>query len=325
MYKEKIKKWETQLAIKKLEDYFKDELAKQMSLTQVNGPLFVEPSTGLNDSLSGTENPVSFEYKDAKLEIVHSLAKWKRFALWEFNVPVGEGIFVHMDAIRPNENYLSKYHSLHVEQYDWEKTILKEDRNLEFLFNEVNKIYKALLNTKKEMVSQYPELVETLSEEITFVSSEELKDLYPQLSPEEREKIFTKKHKSIFIYGIGHALSDGEPHGLRAPDYDDWEINGDLIVWDNINKDALELSSMGVRVDKKALNKQMEISNVDKYTDFHKSVLEETIPFSIGGGIGRSRINMFVLEKAHIGEVQTTYWPDEYREKFLKKGIELLK
>ncbi|NQZ66329.1 MAG: aspartate--ammonia ligase [Mycoplasmatales bacterium] len=325
MYKTKIEKWETQLAIKKLEDFFKEEFSKRMAVTQVNGPLFVEPSTGLNDNLSGTETPVSFNYNDTNLEIVHSLAKWKRFALWEFQVPPGKGIFVHMDAIRPNENYLTKYHSLHVEQYDWEKTILRRNRNIDFLFKEVEKIYQSILETKRKMINLYPALSDNMAKEVTFISSEELRQLYPELTPEEREKEFAEINKAIFIYGIGYNLLDEKPHGLRAPDYDDWKINGDLIVWDEVNQDALELSSMGVRVDKEALNTQMKVSSIDVFTDFHKSVLNEVVPFSIGGGIGRSRINMFVLEKAHIGEVQTTYWPEKYRQEMLDQGIELLK
>ena len=325
MYKTKLNKYKTQLAITRVEELFKENLSNELDVTLVKGPLFVETSTGFNDDLSGVESPLTFKYKDSELSIVQSLAKWKRFALSEFEIPVGKGLFAEMNAVRPDENSLTPYHSLHVDQYDWEKHINTDHRTIDFLKEEVSKIWRAIYLTKNVIKNEYNELNEVLAENITFISSKELLEKYPNLSPEEREYEFAKIHKTIFIYGIGHELEDGAPHGVRAPDYDDWEINGDLIVWHESRQKSLELSSMGVRVDKASLKSQMDKVGNTKYLAFHTSIEEDKIPLSIGGGIGKSRINLFLLEKFHIGEVQTTYWTKEQLEKYESMGIELLR
>lgn len=293
-------------AINFAEETFMKKLEKDFGLINIKGPLFVEPSTGFNDDLSGTERAVSFKNKDKEYEIVQSLAKWKRWALKEYDFEKEEGLFVKMHAIRPDENETSKYHDLHVDQYDWERHIGSEMRNIDYLKEQVSKIYGIIFETKEELKKKYKELSSLKTDNVTFITSEELRKLYPKLTSEEREKEFAKEHKAIFIMKIGHKLEDGVPHGLRAPDYDDWDLNGDLIVWDEINKDAIELSSMGIRVDSKSIISQHEIADrKDKLSSpFHKSIIESELPLSIGGGIGRSRINMFLLEQKHILDVK---------------------
>ncbi|MGY6172394.1 aspartate--ammonia ligase, partial [Candidatus Mycoplasma pogonae] len=292
----------------------------------VSAPLFVEPSTGLNDGLNG-EQAVQFQPKGItkKLEVVHSLAKWKRAALAKYHFEVGEGLYADMNAIRKEEN-LSYYHSFYVDQWDWEKAIIKADRTDIFLEKTVKKIYQAIKDMENKIVSLFPQLKIKLPSEIKFVTSQELEDLYPELSPEQRETEFARKHHAFFVKQVGWPLKSGVVHFARAFDYDDWKLNGDLIVYDYISDKALELSSMGIRVDAKAILKQSKMTEEDltRVSPFHKAILEETIPFSIGGGIGQSRLCLFLLEKLHIGEVQVSYWDESVYKKAKAKGIKLL-
>ena len=282
------------------EAIFTKALTQTLSLEKVKGPLFVDPTTGLNDNLSGTEPPVSFYYQNKKYEIVQSLAKWKRKALYDLAFKPNEGLYVMMHAIRPAEALMSKYHDLHVDQYDWEKVIKKEERNINVLIQQASLIYEALKETKTQLKKLYPFLKHSLVEKLTVISSHQLQTDYPDLTPSQREQAFTKKHKAVLVTHIGHSLADGKPHALRAPDYDDWLLNGDLIVWDFVNQEAVELSSMGIRVDASSMLKQMEIAKVEAKSNFHQLVLSSKLPSSIGGGIGRSRVNMFLLEQQHI-------------------------
>ena len=292
--------------IKATESIFKEKMETKLDLLEIKGPMFVKPESGLNDELSGTEKPVSFKYQEQTYEIVQSLAKWKRAALHNYNFGMHKGLFVEMNAIRPNENKLSKYHSLHVDQYDWEKVISKTDRSINFLKKEVKIIYDMIYETKQELMKACPFLKNHLSKKLVFITSEKLEKMYPGLTPEKREYEFAKRHKAIFIIGIGHKLSNGIPHGLRAPDYDDWRLNGDLIVWDEVNNSELELSSMGIRVNNKSIVNQHKIIGSEEKLSlpFHKNIINNKCLLSIGGGIGRSRMNMFILERKHITEVK---------------------
>ncbi len=336
-YKALIDLKQTEQAIKLIKDFFQQSLASELRLRRVTAPLFVVSGKGINDNLSGKERPVHFGIKDMngqEAEIVHSLAKWKRLTLGEYNIEKQYGIYTDMNAIRADEE-LGNLHSLYVDQWDWELCIDKENRNIEFLKNVVNRIYAAIRQTEFIVFEQYDQIAPALPEKITFIHSEELLKLYPDLSPKERENEFTKKHKATFIFGIGGKLSDGKKHDDRAPDYDDWTtpnedgflgLNGDLFVWNDVLGSALELSSMGIRVDKKALLHQLEISNCTERKElyFHKKLLNEELPLSIGGGIGQSRLCMFLLRKAHIGEIQASIWPDEMRETCSKNGMVLI-
>lgn len=309
---------ETEVAIKKLKDYFESALAYELYLIRVSAPLFVKPETGLNDNLSGTERAVSFDILDDhgnNAEIVHSLAKWKRMALGRYGFNVDEGLYTDMNAIRRDEE-LDNLHSIYVDQWDWEKVITKEMRTEEFLKKTVTKIYNAFIKTQKFIVSEYPTLDSLLPEEITFITSEELLQKYPNLSAKERENEICKEYKAVFIMKIGKLLSNGEKHDGRAPDYDDWELNGDILFWNPLLEQAFELSSMGIRVDEEALLHQLKVSGSEdkKELEFHRLLLEGKLPYTIGGGIGQSRICMFFLQKAHIGEVQASIWPDEMIE-----------
>ncbi|KDE41911.1 aspartate--ammonia ligase [Metamycoplasma hyosynoviae] len=310
MVKSKLNLKETQYAIDKLKSIFSASLASSLNLVRVSAPLFLEKSSGLNDSLSG-EKPVSFKTKTVEddIEIVHSLAKWKRYALQKYNFSVYEGIYTDMNAIRKEED-LDKYHSLYVDQWDWELIIEKKDRNIDFLKSIVRKIYSALLLTESTINEIYPILKPKLSPDVYFITARDLEAKYPDLSISEREKAITKEKGSTFIIGIGYPLSNNLPHSNRAKDYDDWTLNGDLVVYDEINDSAMELSSMGIRVDRDAILKQYSLtaSEVSKISEYHKLVVQETYPFTIGGGIGQSRIAMFLLEKRHIGEVQVSVW-----------------
>ena len=304
---------ETEIAIKVAKDCFERELAKALDLTRISAPMFVRKSAGINDNLNGVERPVAFEMlemPDTTLEIVHSLAKWKRIALKQYGVEAGKGIYTDMNAIRRDED-LDNTHSIYVDQWDWEKVISKEDRNLDFLKDTVKKIYQVFLNAEKEL---------------TFITSQELENLYPELIPNEREDKFAKEKGAIFIMQIGKVLESGEKHDGRAPDYDDWELNGDLIMWNPILDSSLELSSMGIRVDKTALERQLKELNLEerKTFDFHKMLLNDELPLTIGGGIGQSRICMFLLQKAHIGEVQASVWTPEIVKECKENGINLL-
>lgn len=325
MYKSKLKIKETQLAIQDLKFSFTKELYKKLNLTRVSAPLFLKTHTYINDALSG-EEPVRFTPKKLNLQhdVVHSLAKWKRMALKSYCFEYGEGLWTDMNAIRKEEEIGYK-HSYYVDQWDWELIIKKEDRNIRFLKKIANKIFSCIKQVEKKLITRYPVLKEKLPKKLFFISSKSLYNMYPGSTAEERERILAKEHKAIFIYAVGHNLPDGLPHSSRAFDYDDWNLNGDLIVWDEINQDALELSSMGIRIDKKALYRQSRILNKDNYWGlYHKFVADETVPFTIGGGIGQSRLSMFLLEKKHIGEVQVSSWSDEILEYCKREGIELL-
>jgi len=325
-YKSKLSLLETEIAIKKLKDYFQDSLAYELNLTRVSAPLFVKSTSGLNDDLNGIEKAVSFstEYED-RLEIVHSLAKWKRMALQRYGFKLHTGLYADMNAIRKHED-LSEIHSLYVDQWDWEKIILEEERNITKLKDIVDRIYKAFKKTESYIKREYPVLTNTLPEKIHYITAVELEKKYPNLTPKEREHAITKKYGAIFIIGIGDKLPSGKRHDGRAPDYDDWSLNGDILFWNSVLDRSLELSSMGIRVDKKALLDQLEKTDTmwKKDLDFHRSLLEGKLPFTVGGGIGQSRICMYFLEKAHIGEVQSSSWPAYMIEDCTEKGIELL-
>lgn len=319
---------ETQVAIKTVKDFFQQELVKRLNLLRVTAPLFVRPETGLNDNLNGVERPVAFEIKDpdhTTAEIVHSLAKWKRFALQKYGFSAGEGLYTDMNAIRRDED-TDNIHSIYVDQWDWEKIITPEERCEETLRETVRAIYKALKHTEKYMAIQYEYIHEILPKEIFFVTTQELEDMYPELSPKEREYELVKEKGAIFLMQIGDKLVSGKPHDGRAPDYDDWKLNGDIIVYYPVLDIALELSSMGIRVDAEALKEQLAKSNCEERAElpFQKAVLDGTLPLTIGGGIGQSRICMFFLRKAHIGEVQCSIWPKEALEVTDACGMKLL-
>ena len=319
---------DTERAIKRIKDFFETELSRALNLSRISAPLFVKNSTGLNDNLNGIERPVSFSMKDAPedtIEIVHSLAKWKRLALKRYGLNTGEGIYTDMNAIRRDET-LDNTHSIYVDQWDWEKIITKEQRTLAYLEETVKKIYQVFLATEAVITLEYPLLTRFLPKEITFITSQELEHRYPSLSPNEREQRFAKEKGAIFIMQIGGVLLSGEKHDGRAPDYDDWQLNGDLILWNPVLESALELSSMGIRVDEVSLMEQLKVSNLEerKHLDYHQMLLEGSLPFTIGGGIGQSRICMFFLQKAHIGEVQASIWTEEILALCAKHHINLL-
>ncbi len=319
---------ETEVAIKEVKDHFERALAKALHLTRVSAPLFVNPSTGLNDNLNGVERPVSFgvrEQNDAEFEIVHSLAKWKRLALKRYDFHSGEGLYTDMNAIRRDED-TDNIHSIFVDQWDWEKIISREERNTETLEYTVRKVYSALKDTEQYISRRYNYIEPLLPDEITFITSQELENLYPDCTPKEREYKIARQKKAVFISQIGKVLASGEKHDGRAPDYDDWDLNGDIIVYYPVLDIALELSSMGIRVDERSLARQLKLSGCEARAelDFQKSLLNGELPYTVGGGIGQSRICMFYLRKAHIGEVQSSVWPDEIAREALAHGIQLL-
>ncbi len=318
---------DTQVAIKTVKDFFQQTLAQKLNLLRVSAPIFVDPSSGLNDNLNGVERPVSFDIKnmEGNAEIVHSLAKWKRYALKKYGFAQGEGLYTDMVAIRRDED-VDNIHSIYVDQWDWEKIISKEERNVETLINTVRSIYSVLRKTEKYMAVQYDYIEEILPREIAFVSTEELVDMYPDLTPKEREYKIVKEKGAVFLMQVGKMLSNGERHDGRAPDYDDWELNGDILVYYPVLDIALELSSMGIRVDETALDKQLTEAGCDDRRElpFQKAILNKELPYTIGGGIGQSRICMFFLRKAHIGEVHVSLWPKEIQEEAAKAGIPLL-
>ena len=327
-YKPVLDLRETQVAIKEIKDFFQRELAKQLNLTRVSAPLFVLPESGLNDNLNGVERPVSFgilEQKDRKAEIVHSLAKWKRYALKKYGFAHGEGLYTDMVAIRRDED-LDNIHSVYVDQWDWEKIISKEERTMETLINTVRSIYSVLRKTEKYMAVQYDYIEEILPKEIAFVSTQELVDMYPDLTPKEREYKIVKEKGAVFLMQVGKTLSNGERHDGRAPDYDDWELNGDILVYYPVLDIALELSSMGIRVDEEALDHQLTEAGCDDRRElpFQKAILNKELPYTIGGGIGQSRICMFFLRKAHIGEVHVSLWPESITKAAEEAGVNLL-
>ena len=319
---------ETEIAIKEVKDFFERALATNLNLTRVSAPLFVAPETGLNDDLNGVERPVSFgirEQGDRVVQIVHSLAKWKRHALKRYGFSVGEGLYTDMNAIRRDEE-TDNIHSIYVDQWDWEKIITKEERNETKLREVVKSVYDALRVTEKYMANKYDYIECILPENIFFISSQELEDMYPDYTPKEREYKICKLHGAVFISQIGGVLASGEKHDGRAPDYDDWSLNGDILVYYPVTDIALELSSMGIRVDEDALERQLAIAGCEerKELPFQKAILEKKLPYTIGGGIGQSRICMFFLRKAHIGEVQVSIWPDEDVAYAKERGVILL-
>ena len=336
-YHKKLLPETTEVAIKMVKDAFQKRLSESLNLRRVTAPLFVLKGTGLNDDLNGVERPVSFQIKDLgnkTAEVVHSLAKWKRMKLGAYGIAPGYGLYTDMNAIRSDEE-LDNLHSLYVDQWDWEKTINKEDRNLEYLKNTVRKIYQAIRQTEFDVYQQFPHITPRLPEEIKFIHAQELLQRFPNLSPKERELEALKEYGAIFLIGIGADLSNGEPHDGRAPDYDDWisensdgfkGLNGDILVYDSVLDTSFELSSMGIRVSPESLEKQLNIRGEEnrKSLDFHKKLLNGQLPYSIGGGIGQSRLCMFLLQKAHIGEVQASIWPEDQREICSQAGIDLL-
>jgi len=318
----------TEKAIKSVKDMFQINLSAQLSLMRVTAPMMVISGTGLNDDLNGVERPVRFPVKDLGdrgAEIVHSLAKWKRVKLASMKVRPGRGIYTDMNALRPDEE-LDNIHSIYVDQWDWERVIDREDRNTDFLKKIVCRIYEAIKVTENRICLEYPQIEPCLSEEIFFISSQELLDRYPDLTPKQREDRITSEYGSVFIMGIGSPLSDGRPHDTRAADYDDWELNGDLLVWNPVLNHALELSSMGVRVDEVSLLRQLEMKGEMYKKDlyYHGELLAGRLPYTIGGGIGQSRLCMFLLRKAHIGEIQCSIWSDEMRRECAEAGIILV-
>ena len=318
---------ETQIAIKTIKDYFERELAKNLNLIRVSAPMFVRPETGLNDNLTGFEKPVSFKMRryGQEIEIVQSLAKWKRMALKWYDFEEGEGLYTDMNAIRPDE-VLDSTHSIYVDQWDWEKVINKEDRNENYLKHIVELIYDIFKSTERKINSNYPFLSTKLPEKIKFIDSGELENIYPDKRPEERENLICEKYGAVFLMKIGGKLNSGIPHDKRAPDYDDWQLNGDILFWNPVLKTAFELSSMGIRVDKASLKNQLNLACANDRMElpYHKMVFEDKLPQTIGGGIGQSRMCMFFLEKNHIGEVQASVWTEGIIKKREKNNIFLL-
>jgi aspartate--ammonia ligase len=327
----------TEKAIKAVKDMFQDNLSAQLALLRVTAPMVVMSGMGLNDDLNGVESPVAFPVKGvggAQAEIVHSLAKWKRIKLAQMNVPVGRGIYTDMNALRPEED-LDNIHSIYVDQWDWEKVIAPEQRDLNFLKKTVRRIYEAIKVTENKLYVEFPQIEPMLPEDIYFVHSEELLQMYPGLSPKERENAVTRKYKAVFVIGIGGALTDGQPHDGRAADYDDWTtinedgyhgLNGDLLLWNPVLESAFEVSSMGIRVDAQALKRQLYLKGEQHKEKlmYHRMLLEGKLPYTIGGGIGQSRLCMFLLRKAHIGEIQSSIWPEDMCEKCHNAGIDLV-
>lgn len=337
-YKPLLDMKQTELGIKQIKEFFQQNLSSELRLRRVTAPLFVLKGMGINDDLSGVERAVSFPIKDlgdAKAEVVHSLAKWKRLTLAEYNIGPGYGIYTDMNAIRADEE-LGNLHSLYVDQWDWERSITDEQRTVSFLKQIVTRIYSAMRRTEYMVCEMYPQIESFLPHDIQFIHSEELLQMYPNLSSKEREHAITKKYGAVFIIGIGGKLSNGEPHDKRAPDYDDYSsidpetglagLNGDLLIWDKVLDRSIELSSMGIRVDKEALLRQLESSGQEQRKElyFHKRLLDGTLPLCIGGGIGQSRLCMLYLQKAHIGEIQASIWPEEMRQECAEWGMPLI-
>lgn len=335
-YKSILDQKRTEGAIKLLKDFFQQSLASELRLSRVTAPLFVLKGTGINDDLTGVERAVSFpilDLGDQQAEVVHSLAKWKRLELADLDIKEGYGIYTDMNAIRSDES-LGNLHSLYVDQWDWERVISESEYNVDFLKMIVRKIYVSILRTEFYVSETYPQITPYLPDDITFIHSEELLQLYPDLTSKERENAITKKHKAVFIIGVGNELSNGEKHDGRAPDYDDWTtpnsdgyfgLNGDLLLWNPVLEMAVEMSSMGIRVNKEALLHQLKKTKQEERLNlyFHKRMMEGTLPLAIGGGIGQSRLCMFLLRKAHVGEVQSSIWPEDMRRECKEWGINL--
>ena len=327
-YKPPLDEYEMQRAIVYIKDTFQRELSESLNLKRVSAPLFVMEESGLNDNLNGVERPVSFDIPalgGKEAQVVHSLAKWKRYALKRYDFRVGNGLYTDMNAIRRDEE-LDNFHSVYVDQWDWEKIITKENRNLDFLKLIVNAVVRAICNTADRVKTHYPQIMIDISRDISFVTTQELEDMYPDLDSHGREDAYVKEHPTACIMQIGGALKSGKPHDGRAPDYDDWDLNCDILFWHKTLGKAIELSSMGIRVDKESLLRQLEISGCmnRKELPFHKALLNDELPLTVGGGIGQSRLCMLLLGCAHIGEVQSSVWDDETRKSCRDAGVRLL-
>ena len=336
-YKALLDLWQTEQGIKLIKEFFQQNLSTELRLRRVTAPLFVLKGLGINDDLNGVERAVTFPIKDLgdqKAEVVHSLAKWKRLTLAEYGIEAGYGIYTDMNAIRADEE-LDNLHSLYVDQWDWEMVISRDDRNLDFLKSVVRRIYSAILRTEFLACETYPQLKPFLPRDIHFIHSEELLKMYPDMTAKEREDAICKKYGAVFVMGIGGKLSDGKKHDGRAPDYDDWTtpnsdgylgLNGDILIWYPVLDRSIELSSMGIRVDKESLLRQLALEGQEQRKElyFHKRLLDGTLPLSIGGGIGQSRLCMVMLQKAHIGEIQASIWPDEQRRECSENGMNLI-
>ena len=328
-YKQKLDGYETQRAIEFIKHGFQKNLRTALNLKRVSAPLFVRADTGLNDNLSGKERPVTFDVPSidgAEMQVVHSLAKWKRWALKQYDFHPGKGLYTDMNAIRRDEDVLDNIHSVYVDQWDWEKVITKEERTIAYLKETVNRIVSAICVTAEELHWEFEELQPQVRREVTFITTQELEDLYPDLTPGERENVFVKEHKTVFLMQIGKTLRSGNKHDGRAPDYDDWELNGDLLVWNDVLQRSFELSSMGIRVDEESMKKQLALANCEDRAvlPFHKALLSGELPLTIGGGIGQSRLCMLLMGSAHIGEVQSSIWDEETLQKCKDAGIRLL-
>ncbi|WP_125574437.1 aspartate--ammonia ligase [Levilactobacillus huananensis] len=327
-YEPKLSVKETQKAIRYIRETFQDEFGDQLNLSRLSAPMFVDKATGLNDNLNGVEKPVSFtmaDMGDAQIEIVHSLAKWKRVALKRYGFDLHEGLYTNMNAIRKDED-LDNYHSAYVDQWDWEKVITKEERTIDTLKQTVRTIFKVIKHMEHEVWYKFPQAVHHLPDDIHFITTQELEDRYPKFTPKERENAITKELGCVFLMKIGGELKSGKRHDGRAPDYDDWELNGDILFWYEPLNQAMEISSMGIRVDADSLRKQLKLADAeDRLTlPYHQMVLNEEVPFTIGGGIGQSRLCMLLLGKAHVGEVQASLWPQEMIDKCEAANIHLL-
>ena len=326
-YKSVLSVRETEHAIKYVKDTFERILSDAMGLLRVSAPLFVESDSGLNDNLNGVERPVSFDARDMKsdIEIVHSLAKWKRMALGRYGFGMHDGLYTDMNAIRRDED-VDNIHSIYVDQWDWEKVIAREDRNFDYLKEIVSTIVRALAATELAACAMFKQLKPTICPEVFFVTTQELEDMYPGMTAKQRENAVAKEHKTVFIAQIGDKLRSGKPHDGRAPDYDDWALNGDIIIWNDVLDCAFEISSMGIRVDEESLKSQLEKAGCPERAElpFHRALLQGRLPLTIGGGIGQSRICMLILKKCHIGEVQASIWPENTRVTCGERGVFLL-
>ncbi len=322
-----LDEFDTQNAIALVKDKFAAELCDSLDLSRVSAPLFVKQGSGLNDDLNGVERPVSFDILQTgeMAEVVHSLAKWKRMALLKYGFPIHTGLYTDMNAIRRDE-ICDEIHSLYVDQWDWEKIITSEDRTVDYLKATVRSIYGAILRTAKAVTNKYPQIINDLPQQIFFITTRELEDLYPNLNPKQREYEITREHQAVFLMQIGAKLKSGNKHDGRAPDYDDWELNGDILIYNSVIDRAFEISSMGIRVNRESLLKQLKLENKEERVnyEFHKLLLSGALPLTVGGGIGQSRLCMLLLKKAHIGEVQVSIWPENEINKCKKKGINLL-
>ena len=329
-YKSLLSIYDTQKAISLLKRLFEDRLGALLDLYRVSAPLFVDENSGLNDNLNGYERPVSFDIlrSDHRAQVVQSLAKWKRVALKRYGFYPGKGLYTDMDAIRRDEDELDNLHSVYVDQWDWEKVILPENRNLDYLKSTVMDIVAAICDTQETMQAIYPQLqrLGKFERRVTFITAQALEDKYPDLTPKERENAFVREHKTVFIIGIGGKLRSGKPHDGRAPDYDDWDLNGDILFWDEVLGCAMEISSMGIRVDPESLDRQLTLAGCDdrRALPYHKALLNGELPLTIGGGIGQSRVSMLLLGKAHIGEVQASIWDEDTVRRCEEAGVMLL-